>query len=99
MYIYNVTINIEQEEEQRWLEWMRSVHIPGVMRTGCFTDNQILKVLGVEDQGGTYSVQYKFREMADIERYMNEFAAGLQKEHKEKFGEKYTAFRTVLQLM
>jgi hypothetical protein len=99
MYIYNVTVNIDSEEEQNWLSWMKAKHIPDVMNTGCFTASQILKVLGVEDQGGTYSVQYKFEKMEDIDRYMKKFAGALQAEHKEKFGEKYTAFRTVLQLV
>jgi hypothetical protein len=84
---------------QKWLQWMKQTHIPEVMKTGCFIDNQILKVLYLEDEGHTYSVQYKFLEMPDIERYQKEFAAGLQAEHKALFGEKYTAFRTLLQIV
>jgi hypothetical protein len=99
MFIYNVTVNISDDVHQKWLQWMKQTHIPEVMKTGCFIDNQILKVLYLEDEGHTYSVQYKFLEMPDIERYQKEFAAGLQAEHKALFGEKYTAFRTLLQIV
>ena len=78
---------------------MKKIHIPDVMKTGCFVDNQVLRVLGVEDLGHTYSVQYRFREMGDIEKYQKQFAAALQAEHREKFGSKATAFRTLLQIV
>ena len=99
MFIYNVTVNISEEAHQRWLKWMKEVHIPDVMKTGCFIDSQLLKVLYVDDEGHTYSVQYKFLEMADIEKYQKEFAPALQTQHAEKFKDQYGAFRTILQVM
>jgi len=99
MFIYNVTINIADDVHTEWLRWMKEVHIPDVMKTGCFIDSSILKVLYVDDEGHTYSVQYKFLEMADIEKYQKQFAAKLQAEHTAKFKDKYSAFRTLLQVM
>lgn len=99
VYIYNVTVNIEADVHEQWLRYMKEEHIPEVMKTGCFVDSQILKVLFVDDIGHTYSLQYKFLEMSDIEKYQKEFAAGLQADHKIKFGEKTTAFRTLLEIV
>jgi hypothetical protein len=99
MYIYNVTVNVSDDIHTEWLKWMKETHIPDVMKTGCFIDSQLVKVLYVEDEGHTYSVQYKFLEMSDIEKYQKEFAAGLQAETKLKFENKYTAFRTLLQII
>lgn len=99
MFIYNVTVNIADDVHQNWVKWMKEKHINDVMKTGCFVDSQLVKVLYVEDEGHTYSVQYKFLEMSDIEKYQKEFASALQAEHKEMFGEKYTAFRTLLQII
>ena len=99
MFIYNVTVNIKEEAHTEWVKWMREVHMPDVMKTGCFIDNQMVKVLYVEDEGHTYSLQYKFLEMADIERYQAQFAPKLQAEHTEKFKDKYAAFRTLLQII
>jgi hypothetical protein len=99
MFIYNVTVNVAEAIHDEWLKWMREKHIPDVMRTGCFVDSQMVKVLFVQDEGQTYSIQYKFSRMADIEKYQKEFATGLQAEHKHKFGDNYTAFRTLLEIM
>jgi hypothetical protein len=99
MYIYNVTVNINSEVHEAWVKWMKETHMPQVMKTGCFIDSQLLKVLYVEDQGHTYSAQYKFLEMSDIETYMKGFAPALQADHKKFFGDKYTAFRTLLEIV
>ncbi|MCW3075859.1 MAG: hypothetical protein JWO32_468 [Bacteroidetes bacterium] len=99
MFIYNVTVNITEEAHQEWLAWMKEIHMPDVMKTGCFVYSRILKVLYVDDEGHTYSIQYNFLEMTDIEKYQKEFAPGLQAEYKRKFEGKYTAFRTLLQVV
>ena len=99
MFIYNVTVNIADDVHQQWIKWMKEKHIPAVMKTGCFIDNQMVKVLYVEDEGHTFSTQYKFLEMSDIENYQKNFAPELQAEHKQMFGDKYTAFRTLLQVI
>jgi len=97
MYIYNVTINISEEAHQKWLQWMKEIHIPEVMQTGYFVDNQILKVLYVEDEGHTYSVQYRFLEMSDLELYQKNHAPRLQAETSKHFKDQFAAFRTILQ--
>lgn len=99
MYIYNVTINIEAGIQEEWLKWMKETHIPDVMRTGCFVESRMVRVMNVEDEGHTYSVQYTFREMKDIERYQTEFAKKLQEDGKQRFGGKFVAFRTLLEIM
>ena len=63
MFIYNVTVNIDDQVHDEWLNWMRDIHMPAVMRSGCFVDSQLLKVLYVDDNGHTYSAQYRFLEM------------------------------------
>ncbi len=99
MFIYNITINISEDAHQLWLKWMKEIHIKDVMKTGCFFKYKILKLLYVEDEGHTYSIQYTFLKMEDIEKYQKKFATSLQAEHKKLFGEKYTAFRTVLEII
>jgi hypothetical protein len=99
MYIYNVTINIDASIQDEWLKWMKETHIPEVMKTGCFTESRMVKVLHVNDEGHTYSVQYSFKEMKDIERYQSEFAKKLQADGKERFADKFVAFRTLLEIV
>lgn len=99
MYIYNVTINISADVHDEWLKWMREVHIPDVMNSGCFVENRLVKVLNVDDEGHTYSFQYTFKEMKDIERYQKEFAPALQADVKKRYADKFAAFRTLLEII
>lgn len=99
MFIYNVTVNIDEDVHTEWLQWMKATHVPDVMNTGCFVENKIVKVLHVNDEGHTYSFQYTFKDMKDIEKYQKEFAQALQADVKKKYGEKFTAFRTLLEII
>jgi hypothetical protein len=99
MFIYNVTVMIDAGECEQWLSWMKNVHVPDVMRTGCFKDSQVLRLVGMEEQGPTFSIQYKFEKMEDLEKYQRDFALALQAEHKNKFDGKFTAFRSVLEIL
>lgn len=95
--IYNVTINVDDDVREEWLHWMRTVHIPDVMATGCFTECKFCRLLLKEEKGTTYAIQYTAARMEDFERYQINYAAELQKQHTERFGDKFVAFRTLLE--
>ena len=101
MILYNVTISIDQSVHDEWLAWMKSVHIPAVMNTGCFTECKMLRVLGDDPEqtggGHTYAVQYSCNSMDDFIHYEKTFADPLRKEHAEKYKDKFVAFRTLLE--
>ncbi len=98
MIIYNVTVNIDHDAHDEWLRWMKEEHIPDVMNTGIFTESRILKILADEDSGGTsYAIQYTCAGMEDYEKYRDQFAPGLQKAALDRFKDKFTAFRTLLE--
>lgn len=99
MIIYNVTVNIENDVHDEWLNWMKTKHIPDVMKTNCFIENKLCKVLVAEEQGTTYSIQYTAPDMQTLEKYQREYAPGLQKEHSDRFANKFVAFRTLLQVV
>ena len=98
MYIYNVTVTLEESIHDEWLSWMRETHIPDVMYTGLFVENTICKLI-TEEKETTYAIQYTFRTMDDLTRYQKEHAPRLQKEHKDKFKDKFAAFRTILEIL
>jgi hypothetical protein len=99
MYIYNVTVNLEDSIKDEWVKWMREKHIPAVIETGCFHSHRMCKLFGVDDEGATYAIQYFFNTMEELNRYQKEHAPRLQNEHKEKFGEKALAFRTLMEII
>ena len=99
MYIYNVTINIDETVHQEWLTFMES-HIPEVLNTGKFTSAKFTEVLVEEDMGGkTYSIQYTANTKKDLQDYYKEDADKLRVEGLQKFGDKMLAFRTELRVI
>jgi hypothetical protein len=97
MYIYNVTINIEEKAHLSWLQWMKDTHIPDMLATGKFFEAKMCKVLVEEDMGGvTYSVQYRTDSKETLERYYKEDADRLRHETNLRFAGQFVAFRTEL---
>ena len=101
MLVYNVSARVEDEVAAEWLDWMKSVHIPEVMETGLFKDHALRLLLNDplrNDQGGScYIIQYYAESLNDYQKYEQEYAPELQKKHKEKYGDKVLAFRTIMQ--
>lgn len=99
MIIYNVTVKIDNDCHEEWLHWMRSEHIPEVLATGKFIDHQIARVLVDDEDGITYAIQYKCASMDELQEYHEQHAPSLQREHAERFKDKFVAFRTLLELI
>ncbi|MCC6689969.1 MAG: DUF4286 family protein [Bacteroidia bacterium] len=97
MIVYSVTINIENDVHDEWLRWMKEMHIPAVMKTGCFINSKMLRLLSDEPQGQTYSMQYTANSMTDYETYITTHAPALRKDFNERFPNKFVAFRTLLE--
>lgn len=99
MYIYNVTINIDESIHDRWLAWMQQEHIPAMLDTGKFSKALMTKVMVEEDMGGvTYSVQYTTQSKEMLQKYYDEDAETLRAQSKP-FEGKFVAFRTELEIV
>ena len=100
MYIYNVTINVEDEIHDAWFEWMKNRHIPDMLATKKFLEAKMSRVQIQEETGGTtYSVQYGLPDSATLQAYYKEDAERLRKDATERFGGKFVAFRTELEVV
>ena len=100
MYIYNVTINIEEAIHDAWLVWLKEIHIPAMLATGKFIQARICKVLVEEEMGGlTYSIQYTVDNKATLNRYYKEDAAKMRQDGIRRFGTSFVAFRTELEII
>lgn len=99
MILYNVTVKVDVEVHQQWLEWMRLKHIPEVMATGKFSEFRICRLLHEEPDGVTYAVQYFSPDLETLQRYQQEDAQRLQEEHAMLFSGRYAAFRTAMEVL
>ena len=100
MIIYNVTVKVEAQIANAWLQWLLQEHIPEVMQTKCFADHRVLRLLEVDNsEGPTYAIQYFARSKADYNRYIELYASQLRKHSLEKWGERFIAFRSVMEVV
>ena len=99
MYIYNVTVNVEESINAEWLVWIEN-HIPEVLATGRFISAKMTQVLVEEEMGGvTYSIQYTAKTREDLDHYYEHDAPKLRNDGMKKFADKMVAFRTELKVI
>lgn len=97
MIVYSVTVAIDPQIEEDWVNWMKSVHIPDVMNTEQFVDFRFCKVQPIEGITEiSYNISYRCKSEAHLEHYQENFAPQLQKEHTERYQGRFAAFRTLL---
>ncbi len=100
MILYNVTITIEPEIHDAWLDWMRNQHLHAVMATGMFLERRLSRLLLPDNPDQiTYSAQYLCADMEKLERYRRDFAPALQQDGINRFGNRMLIFRTIMEVV
>lgn len=100
MIIYNVTIKVDHSINDAWMQWLQEEHIPEIIRTGCFTHAAVLRLIDIdESEGVTYAVQYHAPDKESYNRYINVHADDMRKKATDKWGSRFIAFRTVMQVV
>lgn len=100
MIIYNVTVKVEASIADAWLEWMLNEHIPDMMATECFSDYKVVRLLEVDDsEGPTYAIQYHAESKALYNHYITKYSVNLQQKGYDKWGQRFIAFRSVMQIV
>lgn len=98
MLLYNVTVGVDREVESEWLQWMRTEHIPAVLKTGMFVSHKLYKILGDDDEPtSSYSIQYFAKSIDQVNHYLEVYAPALIESHRQRFHDRHVAFRTLLQ--
>lgn len=99
MIQYNVTLKLDAEIENEWLDYMKGEHLKDVLDTGLFISCRMSKLIDRQDSEPTYTVQYTLESMKKMHEYQVKYAEQLQKEHTEKFKGKFVAFRTLMEVV
>lgn len=101
MILYSITINIEKEVHDPWLEWIKADHIPAILKSGLILDNKILRLLNEQEgnTGVTYSFQFYLRDLDALDIYQREFEPEIDNALYKKYSNKFVEFRTVLEVV
>jgi hypothetical protein len=100
MIVYNFTIKIDPAIEAAWLQWQQQEHIPDIMASGQFTEWKMFRLLEQDETDGlTFVVQYFAPTIENYLTFIEEFAPVLQQKAFDKWGNRFIAFRTVMQVV
>lgn len=100
MFIYNVTIKVQEVIHEDWLQWLKDEHVPEVLATGCFTNATIVKLLELDDsEGPTYAIQYVAESKALYNQYIENFSGILRQKSFDKWGNQFMGFRSLMQVI
>ena len=100
MFVYNVTIKVDDSIKNDWLRWLQEEHIPEVINTSCFIQATILQLLEVDDSDGpTYTIQYRAESKALYNQYIDKFAGLMRQKSFDRWGNKFIAFRSLMQVV
>jgi len=99
MFLYNVTLILEDAVAAEWLKWMHEIHIKAVMATGLFVSHRLLKVVDSPNEGITYCEQYVVENLNDYNNYQENYAPALQAELNDKFANRFVAYRTLMEFV
>ena len=100
MFVYNVTIKVDESIKDEWINWLKEEHIPEVIATGCFSAATVLRLLEVDDsEGPTYTIQYYAASKALYNLYIEKFAGIMRQKSFDQWGNKFIAFRSLMQVV
>ena len=96
MIIFNDTVIVEEAIHEKWLNWVKEVHIPAVMATGYFTSYKILTVIDSPNEGVTYCIQYATDSMENFSHFYSKDLHRLQAIHNQEFENQFVIFNTLM---
>ena len=100
MIVYNITLKVDPPIEKEWVKWLKEEHIPEVMATKLFIEYKFYKLLEQDEtEGITYVVQYFSSTAAHLDEYLNKYAPALREKSISKWGNKFIAFRTKMEVV
>lgn len=100
LFLYNVTIKVADAIAADWMVWLKTIHLPAIIATQCFTHAHIFRLLETDDtEGPTYAVQYFANSKANYNRYISIYAEAFRQDSYAKWGDKFIAFRSLMQVV
>lgn len=100
MIIYNVTIKTDHSISEEYVSWLHHKHLKDMMDTGLFSSYRLCRLIEPADEEGvTFVIQYHCDSVENYQSYIDEHSMEMRRKGIEKFGDKFAAFRTVMEIL
>jgi hypothetical protein len=96
--MFNVTIHIDEDIQEKWLQWMHEKCLEFALLTS--SSYKMLKPIDTEQIGGvTYSFQFIFGKDISLHEYQKKYEAHIGTHMYSLFANKFAEFRTLLEIL
>jgi hypothetical protein len=92
MITYQVRLEAQPTRADELVRYMTRIHIPAIMRTGCFRSARFERL---DTAAGAFRTCYVAATRGDLERYLRDHAASFREEFVRDMGDAATASREV----
>lgn len=99
MFIYNITVLIDESIEQDWLNWIKPNFIETVLGTGFFQSCQLLQVTDSPNEGLTYCLQFRTDAISSIQSYQSLYATQIERDHQLAFPNQLVTFSSTMKII
>ena len=74
MFIYNITIKVNNSILKEWMKWQMEEHSPQIMDTNLFYEYKIYRLLEQDEvEATTYIFQYHIEEIKNYQKLYKDF--------------------------
>lgn len=80
MVLYEVTLDLDPQLDERLTAYMRGDHIPGIYQTGCFTRISFQRASATR-----FRTSYQATSVTDLERYLTVHAEAFRADFRAHF--------------
>lgn len=100
MFIYNITIKVDWQIHEEWLQWLLNNYIPSIMATNCFEKYQVTRLHDTDEtEGLTYAIQFYATSKSQCNRYSQLHAASIMQNAFEKWKEQMLSFSSLMEVI
>lgn len=101
MLIYNTTYHVAKPLEEIWKQWAKAELLDFMQADMRMCEGQIARVMNSENEqeGVSFSVQFKIADMKTLQDWFADNADGFQKMCTRRFGQDVLYFSTTLELL
>ncbi len=98
MFVYNITIKVDNAILEEWIEWQKDEHIPDIMSTNLFDNYNFFRLLDQDDTDGqTFVFQYYTQVRKNYDQYIQKYASVFREKAVVKWGDGVFAVRSLMQ--
>ncbi|MEO6330814.1 MAG: DUF4286 family protein [Ginsengibacter sp.] len=98
MFVYNLTVKVNNTILHNWIQWLKGEHIPEVMATNLFVETKFLKLLEPDDsEAATFTLQCFTDSREKYNKYIAIYSNILTEKALQKWGDNFISFGTFMQ--